>query len=157
MAWTGTNAPQRATCHTGGALVPVHATNRDRFSEMNRDRPPNGTNRDQCLSLVPIDKPNRDRCDFGARPKTHFLLVAVTQAYRLDPHADGPTAPTVTHSRRASLLRRRPNLRRRQFTKSRRDRCRRLDADGCHRHRCTPTAKGATPMAWSRWLLLVLL
>jgi hypothetical protein len=25
--------------------------------------------------LVPIDKPNRDRCDFGARPKTHFLLV----------------------------------------------------------------------------------
>jgi hypothetical protein len=60
-----------------GALVPVYATNRDQFSEMNQDRPPNGTNRDQCLSLVPIDKPNRDRCDFGARPKTHFLLVGV--------------------------------------------------------------------------------
>jgi hypothetical protein len=56
-------------------LVPVYATNRDRFSEMNRDRPPNGTNGDQCLSLIPIDKPNRDRCNFSARPKTHFLLV----------------------------------------------------------------------------------
>jgi hypothetical protein len=63
-----------------GALVPVYATNRDRFSEMNRDRLPNGTNRDQCLSLVPIDKPNRDRCNFGARPMTHFLLVSLVLA-----------------------------------------------------------------------------
>jgi hypothetical protein len=62
---------------TRGALVPVYATNRDRFSKINWDRAPGGINRDQCLSLVPIDKPNRDRCHFGARPKTHFLLVAV--------------------------------------------------------------------------------
>jgi hypothetical protein len=59
----------------GGALVPIYATNQDRFSELNRDWPPYAINRDQCLSLVSIDKPNRDRCDFGARPKTHFLLV----------------------------------------------------------------------------------
>jgi hypothetical protein len=91
-----------------GALVPVYASNRDRFSEINWNRPPNGTNWDQCLSLVPTDKPNRDRCHFGARPKTHFLLVIVFRclgdsrkklsAYKLDETARRKTQILATSS-----------------------------------------------------------
>jgi hypothetical protein len=76
-----------------GALVPVYATNRDRFSEMNQDRPPNDTNRDQCLLLVPIDKPNRDRCDFSARPKTHFLLMHVVWAQEENTYMNATPRP----------------------------------------------------------------